>query len=124
MSLYDIAMIIVFLGAIWFGYWKGLAWQIASVAAIFLSYFVAVTFPDAISPYISAEPPFNRFAAMLILFIGTSLIVWTIFASVSKSIAPDDLLRNTIRQIASTSRAASKELFGRRAPFAMAVIFP
>ena len=91
MSIYDIAMIIVFLGCIWFGYWKGLAWQVASVAAIFLSYFVAVTFPDAISPYISAEPPFNRFAAMLILFIGTSLIVWTIFASVSKSLKKMEL---------------------------------
>lgn len=86
MSLYDIAMIVIFLGAIWFGFWKGLAWQVASVAAIFLSYFVAVTFPDSITPYISAEAPFNRFAAMLILFIGTSLIVWTIFASVSKSL--------------------------------------
>ena len=91
MSIYDIAMIIVFLGAIWFGYWKGLAWQIASLAAIFLSYFVAVTFPDTITPYISAEAPFNRFAAMLILFIGTSLIVWTIFASVSKSLKKAEL---------------------------------
>ena len=66
MSIYDVAMIIVFLGAIWFGYVKGLAWQVASVAAIVLSYFVAVTFPDYITPYISAEAPFNRFAAMLI----------------------------------------------------------
>jgi len=91
MSLYDIAMIIVFLGAIWFGYWKGLAWQVASVASIALSYFVAITFPDAITPYISAEEPFNRFAAMLILFIGTSLIVWTLFASVSKSLKKMEL---------------------------------
>ena len=91
MSIYDISMIIIFLGAIWFGYWKGLAWQVASVAAIFLSYFVAVTFPDMLVPYISAEAPFNRFAAMLILFVGTSLIVWTIFASVSKSLKKMEL---------------------------------
>jgi membrane protein required for colicin V production len=91
MSVYDIAMIIVFLGAIWFGYWKGLAWQVASVAAIVLSYFVAITFPDAISSYISAEPPFNRFAAMLILFVGTSLVVWTLFASISKSLKKMEL---------------------------------
>ena len=86
MSIYDVVMIIVLLGAVWFGYRKGLAWQVASVAAICLSYFVAVTFPDVITPYISAEAPFNRFAAMLILFVGTSLIVWTLFASVSKSL--------------------------------------
>lgn len=91
MSIYDIAMIIVVLGCIWFGYWKGLAWQVASVASIALSYFVAVTFPDSITPYISAEPPFNRFAAMLILFIGTSLIVWTLFASISKSLKKMEL---------------------------------
>lgn len=91
MSVYDIAMIIVFLGAIWFGYWKGLAWQIASVAAIFLSYFVAVTFPDTITSYISLEAPFNRFAAMLILFIGTSLLVWTLFASISSSLKKMEL---------------------------------
>ena len=91
MSIYDVAMIIVFLGAIWFGYVKGLAWQVASVAAIVLSYFVAVTFPDYITPYISAEAPFNRFAAMLILFIGTSLIVWTLFASLSKSLKKMEL---------------------------------
>ncbi len=86
MSIYDIAMIIIFLGAIWFGFWKGLSWQIASLASIFLSYFVAVTFPHVIAQYISAEAPWNRFAAMLILFVGTSLVVWTIFASISKSI--------------------------------------
>ena len=86
MSIYDIVIIIVFLGSIWFGYRKGLAWQVASIASIALSYFVAVTFPDSITPYISAEAPFNRFAAMLILFIGTSLVVWTIFASISKSL--------------------------------------
>lgn len=91
MSLYDIVMIIIFLGSIWFGFWKGLSWQVASVASIFLSYFVAVTFPDAIAPYISAEPPFNRFAAMLILFIGTSLVIWTIFGSISKSIKKMEL---------------------------------
>ena len=91
MSIYDIAMIIVFLGAIWFGYRKGLAWQIASLASIFLSYFVAVTFPDTITPYISAEAPFNRFAAMLILFVVTSLIVWTVFASISKSLKKAEL---------------------------------
>ena len=91
MSVYDIVMIIVLLGCVWFGYWKGLAWQVASVAAICLSYFVAVTFPGAITPYISAEAPFNRFAAMLILFVGTSLVVWTLFASVSKSLKKMEL---------------------------------
>ncbi len=91
MSLYDIVMLVIFFGAIWFGFWKGLSWQIASLAAIFVSYFVAVTFPDAIAPHISAEAPWNRFAAMLILFLGTSMVIWMIFASVSKSIKKMEL---------------------------------
>jgi len=86
MSVYDIAMLVIFFGAIWFGFWKGLSWQVASLASIFLSYFVAVSFPNSIAPYISAEAPWNRFAAMLILFCGTSLVVWTVFGSISKSI--------------------------------------
>ncbi len=86
MSLYDIIMLVVFAGAIWFGYWKGLAWQIASLAAVVASYFVAMKFREPLSRYITAEEPWNRIAAMLILFIGTSLLIWSIYASVSKSL--------------------------------------
>ena len=82
MSLYDLVMLIVFVGAILFGLWKGLAWQVASVAAIFLSYFVSVTFRGQVARFISAEEPWNQFAAMLILFLGSSLVVWSIFAMV------------------------------------------
>lgn len=86
MSIYDLVMIVVFAGSILFGLWKGLAWQVASVAAVFLSYFVSVTFRGRVSGFISAEEPWNQFAAMLILFLGTSLIVWTVFAGVSQRI--------------------------------------
>lgn len=91
MSLYDIVMLVVFGGAIWFGWWKGLAWQIASVAAIVVSYFVSYRFRDQLAAYISAEEPWNRIAAMLILFLGSSLIIWTIYASVSKSLKKMEL---------------------------------
>jgi membrane protein required for colicin V production len=86
MSLYDIIMLVVFAGAILFGYWKGLAWQIASVAAIVASYFVSMYFREPVSRFISAEEPWNRIAAMLILFVGTSILIWSIYASISKSI--------------------------------------
>ena len=91
MSIYDIVMLIVMVGAIWFGYWKGLAWQIASVAAIAVSYFVSVNFRDVISPYIQTSEPWNRIGAMLILFLGTSLIIWTIYASIAKSLKKNEL---------------------------------
>lgn len=86
MSVYDIVMVIIFLGAVWFGFRKGLAWQVASLLSIVLSYFVAVNFRNPVASLISAQEPWNQFAAMLILFLGTSLIVWTVFASFSRNI--------------------------------------
>jgi len=91
MSLYDLVMLIVFVGAIFFGLWKGLAWQVASVAAIFLSYFVSMTFRWQVARFISAEEPWNQFAAMLILFLGTSLVVWSVFSMVKGRIREMEL---------------------------------
>jgi membrane protein required for colicin V production len=62
-----------------FGYWKGLAWQVASLASIFASYFVAYRFRDEVAQHINAQPPWNTFAAMLVLFLGTSLVIWVLF---------------------------------------------
>jgi membrane protein required for colicin V production len=91
MSIYDIIMLIIFGGAICFGYWKGLAWQIASVAAIVVSYIVAVNFREPVAQLIQVEEPWNRIGAMLILFIGTSLVIWTVYAQVSKSLKKMEL---------------------------------
>lgn len=91
MGIYDIAMLIIFGGAILFGYWKGLAWQIASIAALIVSYIVAVNFRDQLAGVIQIDPPWNRIGAMLILFLGTSLIVWTIYAAVSRSLKKHEL---------------------------------
>lgn len=86
MQSYDLFMLVVMAGAIFFGIWKGLAWQIASVAAIFVSYFVAMTFRSQLAGLISAEPPWDHFLAMFILFIGTSMAVWILFGFVRSSI--------------------------------------
>ena len=59
MSFYDVVMLVVLGGAIWFGFWKGLAWQIASVAAVCVSYIVAVNFREPVSQFIQADEPWN-----------------------------------------------------------------
>lgn len=79
MQIYDIIMLAVIVGAILFGAWKGLAWQLASFAAIVLSYIVALNFREPVSRLIAAKPPWNVFLAMLILYLGTSLAVWITF---------------------------------------------
>ena len=83
MQVYDIIMIVVLLGATLFGAYKGLAWQIASLGAIFASYFVAVNFRDDVAKLIDATPPWNIFLAMLILYVGTSFLIWVAFRYVS-----------------------------------------
>ena len=91
MSIYDIVMLVIFFGSVLFGYRKGFAWQVASLASIIVSYFVAINFRNPVAQLISVEAPWNQFAAMLILFLGTSLIVWTVYASFNKSIKRAEL---------------------------------
>jgi membrane protein required for colicin V production len=86
MQPYDIVMLIVLALAIVWGAWKGLAWQIASLASIALSYLVALNFRQPLAGIINASPPWNVFSAMLILFLGTGLIVWIGFNLVSELI--------------------------------------
>jgi membrane protein required for colicin V production len=83
MQAYDVLMVIVLMLAVLWGAWKGLAWQIASIASIGLSYFVALRLRLPVAGLIDATPPWNMFLAMLILFLGTALFVWIGFNVVS-----------------------------------------
>ncbi|MDP6468790.1 MAG: CvpA family protein [Pirellulaceae bacterium] len=84
MQVYDIIMIVVLLGTTMFGAYKGLAWQVASLAAVVASYLVAMNFRDDVAKLIDATPPWNVFLAMLILYVGTSFAIWIGFRYVSK----------------------------------------
>lgn len=86
MQAYDIFMLIVIVAAVVWGAWKGLAWQLASLASIVLSYIVALSFRQPLSQLINASPPWNIFLAMLILFLGTGLVVWIGFNLLSEVI--------------------------------------
>jgi membrane protein required for colicin V production len=82
MQYYDVAMVLVLVGATIFGYWKGMAWQLASLASLVVSYFVALKFSTQLAPMFG-QPPTNRFVAMLAIFTGTSFVVWMAFRFVS-----------------------------------------
>ncbi len=85
-EIYDIVMLVIILGAALFGAVKGFAWQLASIVSIVASYVVAYRFREPFSQSIQADPPWNRFLAMLILFIGTSLVIWVAFRMISRTI--------------------------------------
>jgi membrane protein required for colicin V production len=76
---YDLLMLAVLAGSILYGAWRGMAWQVASLASLVLSYFVAVRYSPALAGHIELEPPLNRAAAMLVLYAFTSLAVWVAF---------------------------------------------
>lgn len=83
MQAYDIIMVAVLVGSTLFGFVKGMAWQLASLASLFLSYFVALNFSHLLAPHLGQQQSLNRIAAMLILYLATSLAIWLVFRVVA-----------------------------------------
>ena len=86
MQTYDLVMLAVLVGATIFGFWKGLAWQIASLASLVVSYFLALKFADRLAPMVSNHAPWNKFLAMLIIYAGASLAIWMGYRVVGSAI--------------------------------------
>lgn len=86
METYDIVMLVVLGGATFFGFLKGFAWQVASLASLILSYMMALRFGDALAPQLNADPRWSKYLAMLLIYAGTSLVVWLGFRVVSGAI--------------------------------------
>jgi membrane protein required for colicin V production len=105
MQSYDFLMLAVLIGCMVFGAWKGMAWQVASLASIVASYFAAVNFSGALAPMISAEAPWNKAAAMLILYVATSIGIWLAFRLVA-GLIDSVRLREFDRQIGALFGAA------------------
>ena len=55
---------------------RGFITQLTSIAAIFISWIVAVKFSPAVAPMIPVDAPWNKPIAMLLLFVGASIVVW------------------------------------------------
>ncbi len=61
MQTYDIIMLVVLGIATFLGAIKGFAWQVASLASIVVSYFVAYHFRSDVAKMIHAQEPWNGF---------------------------------------------------------------
>jgi membrane protein required for colicin V production len=86
MQTYDMIMLLVLVGTTLFGFWKGMAWQIASLASLVVSYIASLKFSDQLAPMFGQQAPLNKFAAMGAIYVGTSFLIWTLFRVVSKAI--------------------------------------
>ena len=65
---YDLVMIGILAVAGVLGYFKGIVWQLAWIAGIVASSFVALNFATQLAPWFGEQAPWNRFLAMLALY--------------------------------------------------------
>jgi membrane protein required for colicin V production len=86
MQTYDLLMLLVLVCATMFGFWKGMAWQLASLASLVVSYLAALKFSERLAPTFGDTAPWNRFVAMLAIYIVTSFVIWTLFRLISGAI--------------------------------------
>jgi membrane protein required for colicin V production len=107
---YDIFMLGVLFFCILYGAWRGLAWEVTSVASIVLSVLVAAHFSGPLAPYLSGEAPWNRFLAMLVLYAVTSLGIWLAFRMVADFINRVQL-KEFDRQLGALAGAAKGVLW-------------
>jgi membrane protein required for colicin V production len=63
-----------------------MAWQLASLASVFLSGVVAIAGCAALTPYFNVREPWDRVFAMLLLYVATAAVIWIGFRCVSKLI--------------------------------------
>ena len=83
---YDLVMIGLLAVTALLGYFKGMVWQLAWIAGIVASSFVALRFAAPLAPYFGQQAPWNRYIAMLALYAGTSLVVWLVFRMIAGAI--------------------------------------
>jgi membrane protein required for colicin V production len=86
MQAYDVAMIAVLTGTTVWGFFKGMARQAASLVAIVAGYFLALRLSPSVAAHIDQPEPLNRFLAMLLIYLVTSLVIWLAFRKVSQII--------------------------------------
>ena len=86
MGIYDTIMLLL-LGAVTFiGWRKGMVSQVASIVALLASFFVAASFYQRVAGSISAPDPWNRVAAFVLIYLGTSFVVWLFFKQIRRSV--------------------------------------
>ena len=84
---YDLVMLGILAAAAVLGYFKGIVWQLAWIAGIAASSFLALRFGGSLAPFVGQQAPWNRLIAMLSIYVGTSLAVWLVFRVISGAIS-------------------------------------
>ena len=83
MQTYDVIMLVVLGAATAYGAWKGLVWQVASLASILASYFFAFQGRTKIGQLIHAEFPWHVFLGMLVVYLISHVGISLVFRLIS-----------------------------------------
>lgn len=82
MAIYDMLMLIIMIGAILLGAWRGMAWQLAPIASLVLGGVAAYECADQVAPWLGDKKPTNYLLALLLIYVAVSLGVYTVARSV------------------------------------------
>jgi membrane protein required for colicin V production len=72
MTIYDAAMVILVVAGMLWGAWRGITWQLASIASLILGYSVAHPLSGQLAPQFPGEPVVARSLAMLVIYAAVS----------------------------------------------------
>jgi membrane protein required for colicin V production len=88
MTPYDVFMIVLLLGGMAWGAWKGMTWQVAGLASLVLGYMVAFPVSAQLAPRFPGEPVVARGLALLVSYVAVSFgvffLAWTIRAALRR----------------------------------------
>jgi membrane protein required for colicin V production len=88
MTYYDAAMAAVVIAGMVWGAWRGITWQLASIASLVLGYSVAHPLSGQLAPQFPGEPVVARALAMLVIYVAVSggifLAAWVVRATLRR----------------------------------------
>lgn len=82
MAIYDMLMLIMMIGAILLGAWRGMAWQLAPIASLLIGGVAAYESADQLAPWFGDNRPTNYLFALLTVYVVVSLGIYLIARSV------------------------------------------
>lgn len=86
MAIYDMLMIVIMIGAILLGAWRGMAWQLAPIASLVCGGVAAHQFADKLAPWFGEKGPANYLFALLSIYVAVSLSIYMVARSVRNAI--------------------------------------
>jgi uncharacterized membrane protein required for colicin V production len=80
LTIYDAAMVGVLVAGMIWGAWRGVTWQLASIASLVLGYMVSHQLSVQLAPHFPGDPVVSRALAMMAVYAGVSggvfLVAW------------------------------------------------